>query len=187
MTKIFVKSGNATIDVSPQLQKMINRLLDANPIIKKTMLDEVERVYQEAVREWPVRVISPRTAEQKKRSVFNGIKNSPKHTEEDAIRIVSHMEKEGKFKADTEPKISPRSQDSKSKLERGLLIHNGELIAYVRNLAPYAFAIRTGRYTLNSLPFGTRTTAELISKPMRKAGNKLVRKIVRQMKTKAKG
>ena len=46
MSKIFVRSGNATIDVSPKLERLVNRLLDANPIIKKAMMDSIEDIYQ---------------------------------------------------------------------------------------------------------------------------------------------
>ena len=184
MARIFVKQGNATIQVSDQLEKMVNRLLDANPIVKKTMMQEVERVYQHAVKEWPVRVISPRTAEQKKKATFEAIKRSKGAV--DAIKIVSSLEAAGRFTTDPEPRISPRSQDSKGKLQRGLLLQNGELIAYVRCMAPYAFAIRTGQHTLNNLPFGTRTVTELISKPMRKEGRKLAAKIAKEMIKKSK-
>lgn len=183
--KIFARSGNSTISVSPELERIVNRLLDANPIIKKTMTEDIEQVYQDAVKRWPVRVISPRTAEQKKKATFEAIKRSK--GEESAIKIVAKLESIGRFTTDSEPRISPRSQDSKGKLQRGILIRDGELIGFVRCMAPYAFAIRTGEHTLNNLAFGTRTVTELISRPMRKQGNLLVRKIVRQMTKKAKG
>ena len=53
MSKIFVRSGNATIDVSPKLERLVNRLLDANPIIKKAMIDSIEDIYQDAYKRWP--------------------------------------------------------------------------------------------------------------------------------------
>ena len=184
MTRIFVRQGNSTIQVSDQLEKMINKLLDANPIVKKTMMQEVERVYQNAVKQWPVRVISPRTAEQKKKATFEAIKKQKGAV--DAIKIVASLEAAGRFTTDPEPRISPASQDSKGKLQRGILLENGELIAYVRCMAPYAFAIRTGQYTLNNLGFGTRTVTELISKPMRKEGRRLANKIAKEMIKKSK-
>ena len=70
MAKIFVKQGNAAIDVSPELNELVNKLLDANPLIKAVMQDEVETIYQQAYRQWPVRVIAPRTAEQKREATF---------------------------------------------------------------------------------------------------------------------
>lgn len=184
MTKIFVRQGNSTIQVSDKLEKMINRLLDANPIVKKVLTDEVERVYQEAVKQWPVRVISPRTAEQKKKATFEAIKKEKGL--ESAIKIVEKLDSLGRFKTDAEPRISPKSQDSKGKLQRGILLENGQLIAYVRCMADYAFAIRTGQYTLNNLGFGTRTVTELISKPMRKEGRKLASRIAKEMIKKSK-
>ena len=53
------------------------------------------------------------------------------------------------------------------------MVTSDELIGFVRNTAPYAWAIRTGTYTLNNLAYGTRTSNELLWAPVRKAGNKL--------------
>ena len=184
MARIFVKQGNATIQVSKELEQIVNRLLDANPIVKKVLTDEVERVYQQAVKQWPVRVISPRTAQQKKKATFEAIKKSK--GEEAATKIVAKLDWDGRFTDDKEPRISPRSQDSKGKLQRGILIQNGQLAAFIRCMAPYAFAIRTGQYTLNNLPFGTRTVTELISKPMRKEGRRLANRIAKELIKKSK-
>ena len=86
------------------------------------------------------------------------------------------MEDRGKFVPGdaSEAKISDKSQDSKNKLERGIMIDGPDLVAFVRNNAPYAWAIQTGRYTLNDLAYGTRTSNELLWSPMRKAGDRLV-------------
>tara|TARA_Y100001937_G_C7083528_1_gene314184 strand:+ start:556 stop:1011 length:456 start_codon:yes stop_codon:yes gene_type:complete len=137
MSRVFYKHGNAAIGVSDELERLVNQLLDANPIIKRTMQDAVEEIYKEAKKEWPVRVQRPRQK--------GGV-----------------------------AKKSPLSQDSKNKLERGIMITSNELVAFVRNTAPYAWAIKTGQYTLNDLAFGTRTSNELLWKPMRSAANKLV-------------
>ncbi len=180
MPKIFVRQGNATINVSPALERIVNKLLDANPIIKKVMMDSVEDIYQDAYKRWPVRHISPRTAEQKRDATFAAIRRTKGQKE--ASAIVSSID----FQDDLEPRISPRSKDSRSKLERGILIESDSIVAFIRNNAPYAFAIRTGEHTLNNLAFGTRTVTELISKPMRKAGNKAANQIVRQLAKKSK-
>ena len=41
------------------------------------------------------------------------------------------------------------------------MIDGPDLVAFVRNNAPYAWAIQTGQYTLNDLAYGTRTSNEL--------------------------
>ena len=186
MSKIFVRRGNATVDVSPALERLVNRLLDANPIIKKAMMDSIEDIYQDAYKRWPVRHISPRTAAQKKKATYEAIKRSRGKSDEEVKAIIGALDKQGRFEDDPEPRISPRSKDSKNKLERGILIESGELIGFIRNKAPYAFAIRTGEHTLNNLAFGTRTVSELISKPMRKAGNKVANQLAKEMLKQAK-
>ena len=186
MAKIFVKQGNAAIDVSPELNELVNKLLDANPLIKAVMQDEVETIYQQAYRQWPVRVIAPRTAEQKREATFFAISRSAGKTRDDAIAITASLDDAGRFIADAEPRISPKSKDSKERLQRGLLISNDEIVAFVRNDAPYAWAIKTGRYTLNDLAFGTRTCNELLWKPIKKAGDTLVNEIARLLTKQAK-
>lgn len=184
MSKIFVRQGNSTINVSPALESLVNKLLDANPIIKKGLMDEIEDVYQDAYKRWPVRHISPRTGAQKKKATSEAIKRGGK-SDKETKAIIASLENSGRFEDDPEPRVSPRSKDSKNKLERGILIENGELVGFIRNNAPYAFAIRTGEHTLNNLAFGTRTVTELISKPIRKAGNKLANELAKKLIKKA--
>lgn len=185
MAKILSRKGNSTIEVSPALERLVNRLLDANPIIKKGLTDEIEKVYQDAYKRWPVRHISPRTGAQKKKATTEAIKRGGK-SDKETKAIIASLEKAGRFQDDLEPRVSPRSKDSKNKLERGILIESDHIVGFIRNTAPYAFAIRTGEHTLNNLAFGTRTTTELISKPIRKAGNKLANELVRKIAKKSK-
>lgn len=186
MAKIFVKHGNAAVDVSPEMEKLVQQLLDANPIVKKVMQDEIEDIYQDAYRQWPVRVDPPRTAEQKKEAAYFAIARSPGKTTRDAFAITESLDDRGRFTTDAEPRISKNSKDSRSKLERGILIDGENITAFVRNSAPYAWAIKTGRYTQNNLAFGTRTSNELLWKPVRRAGNRLVNRIARDLLKKAK-
>ena len=174
MSRVFYKYGNAAIGVSDELEKLVNQLLDANPIIKRTMQDAVEEIYQEAYRQWPVRIKPPRTAEQKKEATFFAIAKSPGKTKKDATAIIKSLDEKGRFRSDLEAKISDKSKDSKNKLERGVIIDGPDIVAFVRNNAAYAWAIRTGQYTLNDLAYGTRTCNELLWAPMRKAGDSLV-------------
>ena len=167
MSKIFVQQGNAAVSVSDEMERLVKQLLDANPIIKRAIEDEIEQVYQDAYRQWPVRVIPPKSADRRKEQTIYAIQQSGK-TRQDALAIVEEMT----FKPE-EGRISPKSQDSKNKLERGIMVTSDELIGFVRNTAPYAWAITTGTYTLNNLAYGTRTSNELLWAPVRKAGNKL--------------
>ena len=66
MAKIFVRHGNAALDVSPELERLVNQLLDASPLIRHIMENEIEEIYDEAYRQWPVRVIPPKSVEQQK-------------------------------------------------------------------------------------------------------------------------
>ena len=181
MSKVFYKHGNAAIGVSNELEILVNQLLDANPIIKRTMQDAVEEIYQDAYREWPVRVEPPKTAEQKKEATFFAIAKSPGKTKKDAAAIVKSLDEKGRFRSDREAKISDKSKDSKNKLQRGIMIDGPDIVAFVRNTAPYAWGIRTGRYTLNDLSYGTRTSNELLWSPMRKAGNRLVKELANEL------
>lgn len=175
MSKVFYKHGNAAIGVSDELERLVNQLLDANPIIKRTMQDAVEEIYQEAYRDWPVRVEPPKSERSLMMSEVSRLKREGRSGSQ-AYAIAKSMEDRGKFVPGdaSEAKISDKSQDSKNKLERGVMIDGPDLVAFVRNNAPYAWAIQTGRYTLNDLAYGTRTSNELLWSPMRKAGDRLV-------------
>ena len=174
MSRVFFKHGNAAVGVSDELERLVNQLLDANPIIKRTMQDAVEEIYQEAYSQGPVSINPPRTAEQKKEATFFAIAKAPGKTKKDATAIIKSLDEKGRFRSDLEAKISDKSKDSKNKLERGVSIDGPDIVAFVRNNAPYAWAIRTGQYTLNDLAYGTRTCNELLWAPMRKAGDSLV-------------
>ena len=176
MSKVFYKHGNAAVGVSDELERLVNQLLDANPIIKRTMQDAVEEIYQEAYRDWPVRVEPPKSERSLMMSEVSRLKREGRSGSQ-AYAIAKSMEDRGKFvPGDTsEAKISDKSQDSKNKLERGVMIDGPDPVAFVRNNAPYAWAIQTGRYTLNDLAYGTRTSNELLWSPMKKAGNRLVK------------
>lgn len=186
MAKIFVRQGNAAVDVSPEMERLVQQLLDASPLIKHIMENEIQDIYDEAYRQWPVRVDPPRTADQKKEATYFAIARSPGKTTGDAIAITEALEDMGRFTTDSEPRISKRSKDSKNKLQRGLLVERDSITAFVRNTSPYAWAIRTGRYTLNNLAYGTGASNELLWKPVKKAGTKLANDIADEMMKKAK-
>ena len=182
MAKVFYKHGNASVGVSDELEKLVNHLLDANPIIKRTMSDAVEEIYKEAYREWPVRVEPPKSIKSKMFAEADRLKKQGKSSKQ-AFAIAKSLESRGAFSAGdaSQAKVSPKSQDSRNKLERGIMIDGEDIIAFVRNTSPYAWAIRTGQYTLNDLSYGTQTSNELLWKPMKKAGNKLVRELAKEL------
>lgn len=168
MSKIFVQQGNAAVSVSDEMERLVNQLLDANPIIKRAIEDEIEQVYQDAYKQWPVRVIAPKSADRRKEQTLYAIQQSGKSAG-DAQAIVDRM-----TFAPLEGRVSPKSQDSKNKLERGIMVTSDELVGFVRNTAPYAWAIRTGQYTLNNLAYGSQTSNVLLWQPIQKAANKLI-------------
>lgn len=182
MSRVFYKQGNAAIAMSDELEKLVNQLLDANPIIKRTMQDAVEEIYQEAYRQWPVRVEPPKSERSKMMSEMAKLRREGK-TGPQAYAMAKSMQERGKFVPGNsdQPKVSDKSQDSKNKLERGLMLDGPDIVAFVRNTAPYAWAIHTGQYTLNNLAYGTRTSNQLLWSPMRKAANTLVKELADEL------
>jgi hypothetical protein len=181
MAKIFVRHGNAALDVSPELDRLVNQLLDASPLIRHIMENEIEEIYDEAYRQWPVRVIPPKSIEQQKEATEAAIMRRQGKSAKEARAIVNALEKKGRFDNRPDAKISPKSQDSKNKLERGLLVDRENITAFVRNTAGYAWAITTGQHTLNNLAYGTQTSNELLWKPVQKAGTRLINVIADDM------
>lgn len=186
MAKIFVKHGNAAVDVSPALEQLVNQLLDASPLIRHILENEIEDIYDEAYRQWPVRIIAPKSIDEQKEATKNAIMKKQGKNAKEAAAIVNGLEKKGRFKVIPQPVVSPKSQDSKNKLERGLIVDRENITAFVRNTAGYAWAIRTGEHTLNNLAYGTQTSNELLWKPMQQAGTRLVNVIAEDMIKNAK-
>lgn len=187
MAKVFYKQGNAAVSVSDELERLVNQLLDANPIIKRALQDEVEQVYRDAYRQWPVRVDPPKSAKAKMMQEMTRLKDSGSSPAQ-AYAIAKNMQDRGKFSPEdaSQAKVSDKSQDSKNKLERGVMIDGEDIVGFVRNLAPYSWAIKTGQYTLNDLAYGTQTSNELLWSPMRKAGDKLVDMLAKDLIEQAK-
>ena len=96
MAKVFYKHGNAAVGVSDELERLVNQLLDANPIIKRTMADAVEEIYQDAYREWPVRVDPPKGIKGKMMTEMSRLKKSGKSSSQ-AYAIAKSMQDRGKF------------------------------------------------------------------------------------------
>ena len=83
------------------------------------------------------------------------------------VRAEGSLNSRGKFEADT--KI-------------GLGGNNLIIVGYVANMAPYANAIKVGRKSNTSLPFGTHLATELIKKPFQKRKKAVAEKITKEIK-----
>jgi hypothetical protein len=79
------------------------------------------------------------------------------------------------------------SKGSKDKLEKGMRLEGDQLVFFIRNNAPYAWAIKVGVDT--DLPYsrGTRVANELIWKPMRNSTNRVVTSLSKELTQSAKG
>ena len=64
--KVRVKSGSTTADVSPELAQSIEETLNAlAPETKATIENAIEKIYQEAYKDWPVRYHKNRSKDSK--------------------------------------------------------------------------------------------------------------------------
>lgn len=70
-----------------------------------------------------------------------------------------------------------RSKGSKEKMEFAVEVRGGKLTGVVRNMAPYAYAIKVGADSDTYLPLGKRIADELITKPMKKMAKQLNQKL----------
>ena len=74
------------------------------------------------------------------------------------------------------------SKNSRGKLGMGVrLSADGSVIAYIENTAQYAWAIRAGKDSETSVPFGKRVSEELLWKPSKKAANKIARSLAKEI------
>tara|TARA_Y100001973_G_C5058316_1_gene261362 strand:- start:282 stop:671 length:390 start_codon:yes stop_codon:yes gene_type:complete len=73
-----------------------------------------------------------------------------------------------------------KSRRSVDKLEFGVQIQGGKIVGFVKNMAPYAYAIKVGVKSDTYLPLGKRLADELITKPMTKMSKKLNNKLVEE-------
>ena len=140
--KIFVRSGNAAIEASPELSNLVETILDkALPETKQQMNRSIDRIYKNAQQNWLVR-----------QPVFR--------------------KKQGMLiKRET-------SKGSLQKLQKGLMIQGDDLIAFVRNNAPYAWAIKIGEKSKDSagrskITEGRRLSNEVLWKPVRKSADEV--------------
>ena len=71
-----------------------------------------------------------------------------------------------------------KSKNSRSRFKKGIrLIPPNEVEGFIRNTAPYAYAIKTGSGSSGNVEEGKRPAEELVFKPAEKAAQKIAQKI----------
>ena len=184
MAKIRVRSGGTEIEASPELETMANDILHrTTPETKKAIETAIERIYKEAKENWPVRQRVPLTGRQlafAKAAQLQKRGYDRRSAIAAGFRMLRDGELKNKERLGNEASIS---QDSRGKLDRGLLIDSssGEVVGFVRNTAEYAWAIKIGVNTDSLLPLGARVSNELLWKPLKKDANKITRTIAREI------
>ena len=74
------------------------------------------------------------------------------------------------------------SKNSRAKLSMGVrLSADGSVIAYIENTAEYAWAIRAGKDSETSVPFGKRVADELLWKPSKKSANRIAKSLADEL------
>ena len=81
------------------------------------------------------------------------------------------------------PRRKFKSQDSKSKLKKGITldVSTGEIFGFISNDAPYAWAIKVGKETRIDLPLGARVSNELLWKPLKKQADPIAKVIAKEI------
>lgn len=76
-----------------------------------------------------------------------------------------------------------KSKHSKEKLKMGIRVNrNFELVATLSNSAPYAWAIKVGENSKDTIvPYGKRIADELLWKPARKITNKIAESMANEI------
>jgi hypothetical protein len=138
---VKVRVGNATVEASPELNNLVNDLLEkALPETRRAIDHAIDQVLSDARRDWPIRTTRPTRQQLEGGESF-------------------------------QPEISPQSKRSIDRFESGVIIEGENILGYVANTAPYAWAIRAGRYSLTDVDVGKRVANELMFKPIKKQGD----------------
>lgn len=76
----------------------------------------------------------------------------------------------------------PTTKGSKKKLGMGVRLNRDmEIIAYLENTAEYAWAIRAGKDSDTTIPYGKRIADELLWKPAKKATDRIVKSLADEL------
>ena len=173
--KISVKGDEISLMLRGSGFDYVDKLLDlAAPKTKKLLQDEFEKILDNARSKWLVRGAKPETKEQVKERTYSAMVNTGKYTPDAARVIIEKMDIAGKFDSSGSFRKSPKSQDSRGKLRMGIRVNQKfELVAFLANDAPYAWAIRVGANSDTDMTFGTRICNELLWKPTKKLTDKI--------------
>ena len=178
--KIITKHGDATVEIGSELEKMVEDLVAAAlPETKKALDTELNVIFENAQRNWPVRQAGYKdrfraTVEdmRKKRNASGKSKWSWKQ----AMAVAHELEDRNELRlSKVESKVI--SENSKGKLTRHFTIQGDELIIEIRNSAPYAWAIRAGKGSTGNTPYRKRVANELLWRPVRKSADKIAQKL----------
>ncbi len=175
--KISVKGDEISMLLRGSGFEYVDKLLDlAAPKTKKLLQDEFEKILDNARSKWLVRGAKPETKQQVKERTFAAMVNTGKYTPDAARVIIEKMDIAGKFDQSGDFRKSPKSQDSRGKLRMGIRVNQKfELVAFLANDAPYAWAIKVGANSDTDMAFGTRIADELMWKPVKKIANKIAK------------
>tara|TARA_R100000951_G_C2623031_1_gene175133 strand:+ start:262 stop:828 length:567 start_codon:yes stop_codon:yes gene_type:complete len=175
--KISVKGDDISLMLRGSGFDYVDKLLDlAAPKTKKLLQDEFEKILDNARSKWLVRGAKPETVESMKERTFAAMTKTGKYTPDAARVIIEKMDMAGKFNADNSFRKSPKSQDSRGKLRMGVRVNQKfELVAFLANDAPYAWAIKVGENSDTDMAYGTRIADELMWKPVRKLADKIAK------------
>ena len=116
----------------------------------------------------------------------NGFDFTEKLLKTAAPRTFSLIEKEfakilEEARADW-PVRAKGSKNSRGKLSMGVrLSSDGSVIAYIENTAEYAWAIRAGKDSDTTVPFGKRVADELLWKPSKKSANRIAKSLTDEL------
>lgn len=177
--KISVKGDQISLMLRGSGFDYVDKLLDlAAPKTKKLLQDEFEKILDNARSKWLVRGAKPETKQQVKERTFAAMVNTGKYKPDAARVIIEKMDIAGRFDTSSEFRKSPKSQDSKGKLRMGVRVNQKfELVAFLANDAPYAWAIKVGVNSDTSMAYGTRIANELMWKPVRSLSNKIAKSL----------
>lgn len=177
-----VQSGNVKADIDGF--DFIDQLLKTvAPNAKREIETQLNNILEEARAEWPVRKSIPITEEGKFRATARAMLEDRKDWSgfKQALAAAHNLRDLNRLRlveVDT-----TKSQDSKGKLKIGIKMDaQGQIVAFIENTAPYAWAIKVGKDTDTTLPLGARVSNELLFKPMKKASNIVAQKLADDMK-----
>jgi hypothetical protein len=176
-----VSSGNVSADITG-LDFITDLLKKVAPETKRVIDHQIQKVYEEAVNDWPVRQPKELTdVGQFSATAYDMLKNRPDWKGiKQALAVAYNLKKKNQLKLVEGFQV--RSQNSKAKMTIGIKMSStGEIIAFVGNTAEYAWAIRIGKKTDSFLPMGSRVSNELLFKPMKKASSVIAKQMADEL------